>query len=135
MTKIFYQPKTFLVKPIDEPEKINIFKHTILFINEEDASIERAIPDFEERHIDSKSSNIEKIDEFTAFSFFELVDKNDAITDEPVFSVTIYEGTDKNPTEFNGPKVINSTCINGFSTTIEDIIYRNVEKNKGKKIG
>ena len=73
MTKIFYQPKTFLVKPIDKPEKISIFKHTVLFINESDNTIERAIPDFKEVYMDSSSSNIDKLAQASALSFFEIV--------------------------------------------------------------
>ena len=41
MTKVLYQPHTFLVKPIAKPEKISIFRHTVLFINEEDEQSHR----------------------------------------------------------------------------------------------
>lgn len=133
MTKIYYQPKTFLVKPIDKPEKISIFKHTVLFINESDNSIERAIPDFKEVYMDSSSANIDKINESTALSFFELVDSKDITSEEPIFSVTIFEGTENDPTKYNAPKVISATCVNGYSTTLEDVIIESVIKTKGLK--
>lgn len=120
MTKIYYQPKTLLVKPIDRPEKISIFKHTVLFLNDEDNTIERAIPDFNEDYMDSKSANIDKLDG-KALSFFEVLDQNQD-TDEPIFQITIYEGKEHNPTEFNGPKVVDSKCINGYSCSLEDVI-------------
>lgn len=120
MTKIYYQPKTLLVKPIDRPEKISIFKHTVLFLNDEDNTIERAIPDFNEVYMDSKSANIDKLDG-KALSFFEVLDQNQD-TDEPIFQITIYEGKEHNPTEFNGPKVVDSKCINGYSCSLEDVI-------------
>lgn len=120
MTKIYYQPKTLLVKPIDRPEKISIFKHTVLFLNDEDNTIERAIPDFNEVYMDSKSANIDKLDG-KALSFFEVLDQNQD-TDEPIFQITIYEGKEHNPTEFNGPKVVDSKCINGYFCSLEDVI-------------
>lgn len=123
MSKIFYQPKTFFVKPIEQPEKISIFKHTILFINEEDNTIERAIPDFKEVFMDSKSSNIEKLNG-APLSFFELVDGNIESVDEPIFQVTLFEGKQINPTEYNGPKIIDSKCINGYSCSLEDVIFQ-----------
>lgn len=133
MTKIYYQPKTFFVRPIAKPEKINIFKHTVLFINENDNSIERAIPDFKEVYMDSSSANLDKITEETALSFFELVDEKTLDSEDPIFSVTIYEGTKNNPTRYNAPKVIASSCINGYSTSIEDVIIDSVIKTKGLK--
>lgn len=122
MSKIFYQPKTFFVKPIEQPEKISIFKHTVLFLNREDNTIERAIPDFKEIYMDSKSSNIEKLDK-SPLSFFELVDGDVTYTDEPIFQVTLFEGKETNPTEYNGPKIIYSKCINGYSCSLEDVIF------------
>ena len=122
MASTFYTPKTFFVKPIDKPEKISIFKHTVLFINREDDTIERAIPDFDERHLDSKSSNIEKLDG-APLSFFELVEGNVTYTDEPIFQVTLFEGKETNPMEYNGPKIISAKCINGYSCSLEDVIF------------
>lgn len=127
MTKVLYQPHTFLVKPITKPEKISIFKHTVLFINEEDNSIERAIPDFKEVYMDSKSSNIEKLDG-AALSFFEIVEDATKVTDEPVFRVTVFEGKEHNPTEYNGPKVIESECVNGYTCSLEDVIFASTMK-------
>ena len=106
MSKVFYEPHTFLVKPIAKPEKISIFKHTVLFINEEDNTIERAIPDFKEVYMDSKSANIDKLDG-KAFSFFEILGHNQD-SDEPIFQITVFEGKENNPTKYNGPKVIDS---------------------------
>ena len=133
MTKIFYQPKTFLVKPIDKPEKISIFKHTVLFINESDNTIERAIPDFKEVYMDSSSSNIDKLSQASALSFFEIVDGKEITSTEPVFSVTLYEGTENDPTKYNAPKIISAKCVNGYSTTLEDVIIESVIKTKGLK--
>ena len=121
MSKVFYEPHTFLVKPISKPEKISIFKHTVLFINEEDNTIERAIPDFKEVYMDSKSANIDKL-EGKALSFFEILEKNQA-SDEPIFQITVFEGKEHNPTESNGPKVIASKCINGYTCSLEDVIF------------
>ncbi len=126
MAKIFYQPKTFLIKPIEKPEKISIFKHTVLFINEEDNTIERAIPDFKEVYMDSKSSNIEKLNG-APLSFFEIVDGNTQ-SDEPIFQVTLFEGKETNPTEYNGPKIIDSKCINGYTCNLEDVIFESTMK-------
>ena len=123
MEKYIFTPKTFLVKPIDKPEKISIFKHTVLFINENDNTIERAIPDFKEVYMDSSSSNINKLTDTTALSFFELVDGNVTCTDEPIFQVTLFEGKETNPMEYNGPKIISSKCINGYTCSLEDVIF------------
>lgn len=121
MSKVFYEPHTFLVKPIAKPEKISIFKHTVLFINEEDNTIERAIPDFKEVYMDSKSANIDKLDG-KALSFFEILDHNQE-SDEPIFQITVFEGKKNNPTEYNGPKVIDSKCVNGYTCSLEDVIF------------
>ena len=127
MTKILYQPHTFLVKPIAKPEKISIFRHTVLFINEEDNTIERAIPDFKGIFMDSKSANIEKLDG-SALSFFEIVDGQSQVSNEPIFKITVFEGKEHNPTEYNGPKVIEAKCINGYSCSLEDVIFESSMK-------
>lgn len=127
MTKVLYQPHTFLVKPIAKPEKISIFRHTVLFINEEDNTIERAIPDFKEVYMDSKSANIEKLDG-AALSFFEIVEDPSKVSNEPVFKITVFEGKEHNPTEYNGPKVIEAKCINGYSCSLEDVIFESSMK-------
>ena len=133
MAKYIFTPKTFLVKPIDKPEKISIFKHTVLFINENDNTIERAIPDFKEVYMDSSSSNINKLTDTTALSFFEIVDEDSIKGNNPIFSVTLYEGKENNPTEYNAPKIISATCVNGYSTSLEDVIIESVIKTKGLK--
>jgi len=135
MNRIFYQQKAFLVKPIGNPEKLNIFKHIILFINEEDNSIERAIPDFKERYMDSASSNIRKMKKNTKKAFFELVDENTKLsTDEPIYSITIYDERSKSSNKTKASKVMDIECINGYSTSIESIIMDNMPE-KIKKIG
>ena len=113
MARIYFQPRTLILRPIAKPEKIDIFKHTILFINEEDMSIERAIPDFSETHIDSRSSNIDKITKDTFLSYFEVLNKKTCHlpSDEPIFEVTIFEGQADNPTKYVGPKVISSIFV------------------------
>ena len=121
MSKVFYEPHTFLVKPIAKPEKISIFKHTVLFINEEDNTIERAIQDFKEVYMDSKSANIDKLDG-KALSFFEILGHNQE-SDEPIFQITVFEGKENNPTKYNGPKVIDSKCVNGYTCSLEDVIF------------
>ena len=93
-----------------------------IVIKSEDDTIERAIPDFEERHLDSRSSNIEKLDG-APLSFFELVVGNVTCTDEPIFQVTLFEGKETNPMEYNGPKIISSKCINGYTCSLEDVIF------------
>ena len=135
MTKILYQPRTLYLKPIEKPNKVNIFDHLILFINEDDMSIERAVPDFEERYFDSESSNISKINEDTYLSYFEIIDKKSCFlpSNEPIFEVTIFEGQADNPTQYVGPKVIFSRCINFYSSNLEDFILESKEKNKIKK--
>lgn len=134
MAKILYQPRKLLLKPIDKPEKISIFKHTILFINEEDMTIERAIPDFSETHIDSRSSNIDKITKDTYLSYFEVLNQKTCHlpSDEPIFEVIIFEGQADNPTKYIGPKVVFSRCINCYSSNLEDIILESKSKIKTK---
>lgn len=124
MEKRFYRERTMFLQPIEKPEKLSIFDHTILFINDEDTTIERAIPDFEERFIDSESSNINKIKEDTYLSYFKVIDKNSIFlpSDKPIFEVTICEGQRDDPTEYIGPKVVKARCINFYTTTIEDVI-------------
>jgi len=128
MEKVLYRPKTLLIKPITHPENISIFKHIILFINEEN-NIERAIPDFNERFLDSKSSNIDKLNDNSKMAFFEVVDYFSIYDNEPVFEINLLE---ENKT--NSISVSSSRCINGFSTSIEDVIYRSNAKTKEKKV-
>lgn len=124
MEKRFYRERTMFLQPIEKPEKLSIFDHTILFINDEDTTIERAIPDFEERFIDSESSNINKIKEDTYLSYFKVIDKKSIFlpSNEPIFEVTICEGQVDDPTKYIGPKVVKARCINFYTTTIEDVI-------------
>lgn len=136
MEKRFYKTRTFLLKPIDTPKKIDLFKHIILFINETDMTIERAIPDFEERHIDSKSSNVVNINEDTFLSYFEIIDYKSKFlpSNEPVFEVKLYEGEIGNKTKYIGPKIVASRCINFYSITIEDVILDGNDKVKIKML-
>lgn len=134
MTKILYTEKKMLVKPIEKPDRISIFNHTILFINDEDTTIERAIPDFEERYIDGISSNISKIKDNTFLAYFQIIDKksNFLPSDEPIFEITIFEGQADNPMKYVGPKVIKSKCLNSYSSTIEDYILADKQVVKRK---
>ena len=134
MEKRLYRERKLLIQPIDKPEKINIFNHTILFINEEDTSIERAIPDFEEKYMDSDSSNISKINENTYLSYFQIIDEKSSFlpSDRPIFEVTIFEGQADDPTKYIGPKIVGSRCLNCYSSTIEDYILDSKQVAKRK---
>ena len=136
MATRLYQPKTLIVKPISKPKKINIFRHIVLFINDENMDIERAIPDFEERHIDSKSSNIDKINNDTYMSYFEIINPKSYYlpSNEPIFQITVFEGQADSPNIYVGPKVVSSKCLNLYTTSIEEIILESCEKAKVKKI-
>ena len=135
MSTRLYQPKTLIVKPISKPEKINIFRHVILFINDENMDIERAIPDFGEKHIDSQSSNIDKLSDNTYMSYFEIINPKSYYlpSNEPIFQIKIFEGQANNPTNYVGPKVASSKCLNLYTTSIEEIILESTEKAKVKK--
>ena len=124
MDKIYYSPRRVLVKPIKRPEKINFFKHLVIFTNDGDASIETAIPDFEEKHFDSTSSNVAKIKKDTEMSFFEIVEEAETLKNVPVYEVIIYSGNGNNPTEYATPKVLSSRCINGYSVALEEILTK-----------
>ena len=134
MEKRLYRERTLYLQPIEKPDKLSIFNHTILFINEEDTTIERAIPDFEERYIDSESSNISKINKDTYLSYFKVLDHKSSFlpSNEPIFEVKIFEGQAEDPTKYIGPKVVAARCINFYTTTIEDVILENKGYTKTK---
>jgi hypothetical protein len=134
MEKRLYKEKTMYLQPIEKPDRLSIFEHTILFINEEDTTIERAIPDFEEKYLDSESSNIRKINKDTYLSYFKVLDKKSLFlpSNEPIFEVKIFEGQADNPMKYIGPKVVAARCINFYTVTIEDIIFEDKTNIKRK---
>ena len=136
MEKRLYVEKRFLLMPIEKPKKTSIFDHVVLFVNDSDNTIEKAIPDFDERYMDSKSSNTNKINENTYLSYFKIIDhkSNFLPSNKPIFEVTICEGQANDPTKYVGPKVISARCINFYTITIEDVILDGLNSIKTKII-
>jgi len=136
MEKRLYVEKRFLLMPIKKPKKTSIFDHVVLFVNDSDNTIEKAIPDFDERYMDSKSSNTNKINENTYLSYFKIIDhkSNFLPSNKPIFEVTICEGQANDPTKYVGPKVISARCINFYTITIEDVILDGLNSIKTKII-
>ena len=71
-------------------------------------------------------NEIDKLDG-KALSFFEILGHNQE-SDEPIFQITVFEGKENNPTKYNGPKVIEAKCINGYSCSLEDVIFESSMK-------